>query len=375
MRANTFSFEITEFNRKLSPYEAHVFIQDQLKLDSNNVVSIGMYGSKVMIKVLTAEILENIFDQWENKLEYTDIEGKSYKVKLCNESSKNLVKIHHVPIELSDRDIKSVLSTYGVVEEIKNDMWKNLPFKCYNDIKLIKMEIHRPIPSYIRIAGKQYWTTYIGQIKTCRRCASTEHEAKNCIFSPENRIRQQRNYASAVNGYTKGQYMLEKERRMEEDFTVLSTQSSKTGEVAAPMIGPIAGNQQNSCTGNRDIDVPEKTQPAEEVTSASENQTEEELNQVQKTISPNPKNLVMCLANKSGNDTDEEGFKVVGGRKRAKSDLGGSESETDKNPNKKTNWVEEMEADDLQGNCEVGPPTDLETIERISRSQSEESSY
>ncbi|KAL3279011.1 hypothetical protein HHI36_016527 [Cryptolaemus montrouzieri] len=56
---------------------------------------------------------------------------------MSNESSQTTVKINRVPIEMNDMEIRNAISAYGPVESIKNNQWKDLPYACYNDIKLI----------------------------------------------------------------------------------------------------------------------------------------------------------------------------------------------------------------------------------------------
>lgn len=230
MRTNTFSLEFVDLEAKLNAYSAHIFIQDKLKLKAEEVIAIGIYDNKVMIKVESRDVLESIFEKYESGLEYIDVEGKIYKVKLANESLKNVVRIHRIPIEVPDAEIKKTLERYGLVESVSNDLWKNLPYRCYNDTKVVKMEIHNPVPSYIRIAGNQYWVTYVGQVKTCRKCASTAHEAKDCTFTIGSRLRQ-RSYASMASGIFRKQYLEDRDNLLEENYSPLkSPQSSAFNE-------------------------------------------------------------------------------------------------------------------------------------------------
>ncbi|KAG5872710.1 hypothetical protein JTB14_035531 [Gonioctena quinquepunctata] len=59
------------------------------------------------------------------------------------------------------------------------------------------MEMRRPIPSYIIIAGVKYWITYPGQQRTCRKCNSTKHEVKDCQQVLSYRLKRN-DYAAAV---------------------------------------------------------------------------------------------------------------------------------------------------------------------------------
>lgn len=195
MRINTFSLDFSEVNEKLFAFDYHSYIEKNLKLKNEEVISIGINGNKIFVKVATGELLERIFENFEGKLTYIQRDGISKNVNLFNESLKTTVKIHRIPIEISDNEIRKALNYYGKIENVMNDAWKNLPYTCYNDIKIIKMEIVKPIPSYIPIGGKYYWITYAGQMRTCRRCGSTLHEIKDCDRLLNNRLN---SFAAAV---------------------------------------------------------------------------------------------------------------------------------------------------------------------------------
>lgn len=96
-------------------------------------------------------------------------------MELLNESAKITIKIHRIPIEMDENEIKKAISPYRTVES-RIDQLRDLPYTCYNDIKLIRMELRKAIPSYLMIGNKQFLVIYIGQNRTCRKCGSTEHK-------------------------------------------------------------------------------------------------------------------------------------------------------------------------------------------------------
>ncbi|KAG5869606.1 hypothetical protein JTB14_008123 [Gonioctena quinquepunctata] len=100
------------------------------------------------------------------------------------------------------------------------DMWKNLRFKCYNETKLIRMEMRRPIPSYI--AGVKYWITYPGQQKTCRKCNSTEHEVKDCDQVLSYRLKRNEYAAAVRNNEPRRPVNMASNEVIEENFVPLS---------------------------------------------------------------------------------------------------------------------------------------------------------
>ena len=86
------------------------------------------------------------------------------------------VKLHVIPMELSDTAIKDVMTQYGTVYNIRDEVYNSEhTYPVRTERKLLRMEVKRPIPSYVMIQHQRYWVTYPGQEKTCIRCHSTEH--------------------------------------------------------------------------------------------------------------------------------------------------------------------------------------------------------
>lgn len=376
MRANTLSIEFVDYLVKIPAYTAHMFIKESLKLEEDEVVSIGIYGNKIMIKVSSIDLLESLFSKYEESLEYVDVDGKSYNVKMTNESSKNIVKIHGIPIEIADLDIKKSLSHYGVIENVSNDTWKRLPYKCYNDIKIIKMEIHRPIPSYVRIAGKQYWVTYVGQVKTCRKCASTEHEAKDCTFSINSRLRES-NYANVVSGQFRRQYWQDREQLMKEQFTMLGHEHRSNRSNAS--------EEENQ--NIRQDNLPSENQPENqtEMDIQASNSDEEATSEAITTQSDKTRNSAQLQEEQQSNGESDKNEptrnKEKKRKKKGNNSSNDSESDTTEKETKKVNWADETEDDPTDNNVDKrddGVERDASSKpppKSIMRSSSVESSY
>lgn len=200
-RRNTVSFDLAHIEEKPSALEIHLYIQEVLKLTVDVVEAIGMYGTKTIIKLKMDSQVEDLFENYA-ETEFTDRKGKKWPINLRNESSKSIVRIHKIPMEIPDDEIIRVLSRYGKVEEVSKDKWKNMPFPVYNENRTVKMEIIQAIPSYVNIDNKLYWVTYYGQQKTCRRCNGVDHEARDCKYNANRRVQ---NYADRVRtqNYTK----------------------------------------------------------------------------------------------------------------------------------------------------------------------------
>lgn len=197
---NTICVYFEDCEEKITPLEYANFIKNELKYSNQDIIAMGVtVKNRLRIKLSNEDLVEDVFDKIKKLGTYT-INERKYELSIENESTKHTVKIHGVPFEMPDVELKRAFSYYGIVENIKKEKWKGIGLDIYNEIISIKMEIKIEIPSYIRLYGRLYWVTYFGQTRTCRRCNSTQHEAKNCTFRASDIIKQRVNYADITRG-------------------------------------------------------------------------------------------------------------------------------------------------------------------------------
>lgn len=197
---NTICIYFENCEEKITPLEYANFIVNELEYSNENVIAMGVtVKNRLRLKLSNEELVEDVFRKIR-QLETYSINDRKYTVNIENESTKHTVKIHGVPYEMADDEIKRVFASYGIVENIKKEKWKGIGLDIYNEIISVKMEIKNPIPSYIRLYGRLYWVTYFGQTRTCRRCNETTHEAKDCKYSATAIIKNRVNFAEAIKG-------------------------------------------------------------------------------------------------------------------------------------------------------------------------------
>lgn len=185
---------------KVTPLEYAKFIGNQLGYTSDNILSMGVtVKNRLRLKLAREELVEEIYDKI-NKLKWYTIDERKYQLKIENESTRQTVKIHGVPFEMPETEVRRVLTAYGLVDDIKKEKWKGIGFDIYNEMVSVRMEIRTAIPSYVRIYGRLYWVTYFGQTRTCRRCNATTHEARECTFNATSVVRTRVEYATAAKG-------------------------------------------------------------------------------------------------------------------------------------------------------------------------------
>lgn len=140
------------------------------------------YGSrKVYVKVKNGEVLERVTSG------DVDVElAGGGKVRVTVSTSAfgvRIVRIRNLPTEVPMADLIKVLSEYGVVMEARMELYgeKSVLAGLLTGVRLVKMELAKHAPNYIRVGACETYVEYSGQPRTCQICGSTDHLRANCI--------------------------------------------------------------------------------------------------------------------------------------------------------------------------------------------------
>ena len=153
-----------------------IFEKTETELEDINVVQ--FLRDRVIVKFFDSSVYEKYVDLYEGKIwQFGNI-----KVKCTDESSSiTYVSIRDCPPEMDSSILVNVLSQYGSVEGLRYNRYKYGPFQgALNGIRTAKMHVKKNIPSKITINNVQIHLIYNGQKRTCFKCGSEFHEAKEC---------------------------------------------------------------------------------------------------------------------------------------------------------------------------------------------------
>ena len=123
-RENTFRIDYANFPRKPSYEELHAFVSTDLGLQKDQVIRIQPSRSLqcVFVKVAELSLAQKIVDEHDNKHE-TEIDGKSYKIRIKLEDGAVEVKLYDLSEDVDDEKIKDYLRAYGDVLAIREILW------------------------------------------------------------------------------------------------------------------------------------------------------------------------------------------------------------------------------------------------------------
>jgi hypothetical protein len=196
-RKNTIGLNFRNIYPVPSAYNVHKWIKDTLSFTCDQVDSIQLDSQKgtVYVKLINSLLVEKCMRMRQEELMYEEEQGVFKNVYLTNEDGINTVRIHHYPVDKPNRDIMDVISEYGKVINLNDEVWgRNMPYPVKNGVRAVKLNLKQHVPSYVNIKGIRCLVTYNGQPRTCMICNESEHMRQDCpkrrkfaVPIPENR--------------------------------------------------------------------------------------------------------------------------------------------------------------------------------------------
>lgn len=183
-RENTFRIDLTNFPKRPSFEDLHLFVHNALCLKLEQVVRLQMNHVQncVHVKCSTLKIAQDTVDQHNGKHEII-INKTKVRVKLVMEDGGVEVKIHDLSENIRNDDIVAYLKQYGEIINLQEQMWGDIyTFKSRpSGVRVAKMILRRHIKSFVTIQGEQTLITYRGQPQTCKHCMNAIHTGISCV--------------------------------------------------------------------------------------------------------------------------------------------------------------------------------------------------
>jgi hypothetical protein len=187
-RPNTLVLDYSLVPGRLKKEIIHDFISKNLDLNRANVISlqVSQFKKQVFIETVTLNVaLETVTKHnMVHKILYEDNE---YPIKLNMVDSAVDVKVRDLPPRMKHESIVRKLCEFGEVLSITDERWDEqyIFSNVLSGLRIVRMRVRTPIPSFILVDGEQTMVTYPDQVLTCRWCNFRQHPGSKCA---ENRM-------------------------------------------------------------------------------------------------------------------------------------------------------------------------------------------
>ncbi|KXJ76350.1 hypothetical protein RP20_CCG009814 [Aedes albopictus] len=180
-RKNTVVVDFNVLPKRPSPGEVQKFIRDQLKLDMSMVRNLQMHSIRhqTLIEMASLEAAERLAST-HNMKHYLEVEKKKYIIPVFIEDMAINVRVHDLPPDMSNAEVADHMKKYGKVKSVVREVWKKYFPGTLNGVRVVRIELKEPIPSYIRLGDDMSMVTYKSQIATCLHCGHKTHPKMKC---------------------------------------------------------------------------------------------------------------------------------------------------------------------------------------------------
>lgn len=172
-------FSVMPVRPKLNVVQEFLFKQMSLDMSLVKNLQTSITKSHVIIELDSAATAENVV-MLHNMKHTLEHDKQLYHIPVHPTDNAIEVKVYDLPPHMPNNLISAQFSAYGKVLSVKNDVWKDYFPGIPNGVRIIRMEIQTPIPSYVPVAGELSYVLYSNQVKTCRHCTQKVHIGKTC---------------------------------------------------------------------------------------------------------------------------------------------------------------------------------------------------
>lgn len=161
--------------------KVHELISKKIQLDMAkvNCIQPSMTKARVIIELKSQAYVEQLVA--DHSLKHTvELNNKEYAIPIIPYDNAVEVRIADLPSYFSTEMIVKHLAPYGEVVSTQEEVWKNFWPGLSTGVRLARMRIRKPIPSYIPMTTHTAYITYRNQIRTCRYCGRPLHIGRSC---------------------------------------------------------------------------------------------------------------------------------------------------------------------------------------------------
>lgn len=175
----TFVLNFRALPGKLKYADVFDFIANKLGFDLSQVKHLQISNGKVYVGTESPQIAQNMVQEHNMKHEYSH-DGKAYNIPLEMEDGSIEVRVHDLRPRTTHRMLAQRMREYGEILSIREETWKDHLPGIPNGVRILRMKLVKPIPSYVQVDTEMTLVTYRGQVATCKHCNRNVHYAQKC---------------------------------------------------------------------------------------------------------------------------------------------------------------------------------------------------
>lgn len=255
-RRDTLSLVFEKVAPVFTPMQVMDFMEKQLRLKEEEVVGIQLEPNlkRVFIKLKDGKRCEEVANYGSGKYLFTHGNGTMSTVEvMCADLGNRLVRILKLPFEVSNEGLGKVLSAYGrLTSPISEEMFDSKhKYKVKTGTRSVRMDLAKPIPSYLVVEGQRALILYPGQAPTCMLCNKSGHIRKFCDQDSSSRA-----WSSVVrNGKATSESSEEPEVEVVDTFDTFGRSHSNNNDDAEPRSTAQGSTEEASTEEDKMMDV------------------------------------------------------------------------------------------------------------------------
>lgn len=161
--------------------KVYELISQGIKLDMTkiNCIQPSMSKARVIIECKSQTYVEELVAEHSSK-HNIEHNNKQYAIPLVPYDNAIEVRVADLPSYVPSETVSKHLAQYGEVISLQEEVWKNFWPGLPTGVRIVRMRIQKPIPSYIPMTTHTAYITYRNQIRTCRYCVRPLHIGRSC---------------------------------------------------------------------------------------------------------------------------------------------------------------------------------------------------
>lgn len=184
LRKNTVKITFPASATRPTALEIHNWIEESLHITPEQVEMIQLHSMDraIYIKLVSVVQYDRLMSKYDGVVNFRYENGNIIAVNIERADVNTLtVRLFNLPPEVNADIISKSLNPYGLVKSIRAETWSTqYKFPVNNGVRAIRMDIRKPIPNKLIMAGYPIVIHYQGQPQLCHICGEISHLRSQC---------------------------------------------------------------------------------------------------------------------------------------------------------------------------------------------------